>query len=86
MSSDPSYTVFIRLPFARGDFVDPLSVCFPSSWRTIADVQVEWDASKDKALWKILSKASKNSDIDCKYFTHILKTSLKLLGNELLVS
>lgn len=50
MSSDPSYTVFIRLPFARGDFVDPLSV--------------EWDASKDKALWKILSKASKNSDID----------------------
>ncbi|KAK0106753.1 hypothetical protein ONS96_004371 [Cadophora gregata f. sp. sojae] len=43
MSSDPSYTVFIRLPFARGDFVDPLS---------------------DKALWKILSKASKNSDID----------------------
>ncbi|PVH74970.1 hypothetical protein DL98DRAFT_518916 [Cadophora sp. DSE1049] len=50
MSSDPSYTVFIRLPFARGDFVNPLSV--------------EWDASKDKALWKILSKASKNSDID----------------------
>ncbi|CZT06526.1 related to Autophagy-related protein 29 [Rhynchosporium agropyri] len=50
MSSVPSYTVFIRLPFARGDFVDPISV--------------EWDASKDKALWKILSKASKNSDID----------------------
>ncbi|KAG4430573.1 hypothetical protein IFR05_013955 [Cadophora sp. M221] len=50
MSSDPSYTVFIRLPFARGDFVDPSSV--------------EWDASKDKALWKILSKASRNSDID----------------------
>ncbi|TVY91364.1 Autophagy-related protein [Lachnellula willkommii] len=50
-SSDPSYTVFIRLPFPRGDFVDPPSV--------------EWDAAKDKALWKILSKASKNSDIDC---------------------
>lgn len=30
-------------------------------------MQVEWDASKDKALWKILSKASKNSDIDCKF-------------------
>ncbi|CZR64050.1 uncharacterized protein PAC_13947 [Phialocephala subalpina] len=44
--SDPSYTVFIRLPFSRGDFVDPPSV--------------EWDAAKDKALWKILSKASKN--------------------------
>ncbi|PQE10666.1 multidomain presynaptic cytomatrix related protein [Rutstroemia sp. NJR-2017a BBW] len=48
--ADPVYTVFIRLPFPRGDFVDPPSV--------------EWDASKDKALWKILSKASKNSDID----------------------
>ncbi|ESZ93374.1 hypothetical protein SBOR_6251 [Sclerotinia borealis F-4128] len=47
---DPSYTVFIRLPFPRGDFVDP--------------PDVEWDAAKDKALWKILSKASKNSDID----------------------
>ncbi|KAI9640456.1 hypothetical protein NHQ30_011202 [Ciborinia camelliae] len=47
---DPSYTVFIRLPFPRGDFVDPPNV--------------EWDAAKDKALWKILSKASKNSDID----------------------
>ncbi|KUJ14221.1 uncharacterized protein LY89DRAFT_620563 [Mollisia scopiformis] len=48
--ADPLYTVFIRLPFPRGDFVDPPSV--------------EWDAAKDKALWKILSKASKNSDID----------------------
>ncbi|RDL36209.1 Uncharacterized protein BP5553_06821 [Venustampulla echinocandica] len=48
--SDPLYTVFIRLPFPRGDFVDPPFV--------------EWDAGKDKALWKILSKASKNSDID----------------------
>ncbi|RAL66739.1 hypothetical protein DID88_007522 [Monilinia fructigena] len=47
---DPSYTVFIRLPFPRGDFIDP--------------PDVEWDAGKDKALWKILSKASKNSDID----------------------
>ncbi|PQE16152.1 multidomain presynaptic cytomatrix related protein [Rutstroemia sp. NJR-2017a BVV2] len=52
--ADPVYTVFIRLPFPRGDFVDPPSV--------------EWDASKDKALWKILSKASKNSDIDCEFF------------------
>jgi len=27
--SDPSYTVFIRLPFPRGDFVDPPSVSNP---------------------------------------------------------
>jgi hypothetical protein len=66
-SSEPSYTVFIRLPFPRRDFVDPPSVShslFPNPKLTF---QVEWDPAKDKALWKILSKASKNSDIDCKY-------------------
>jgi hypothetical protein len=26
-ASDPTYTVFIRLPFPREDFVDPPSVC-----------------------------------------------------------
>ncbi|KAB2580402.1 Autophagy-related protein 29 [Lasiodiplodia theobromae] len=36
------YTVLVRLPFARGDFVDP--------------AQVEWDATKDQALWKIISR------------------------------
>jgi hypothetical protein len=33
----------------------------------LTKVQVEWDAAKEKALWKILSKASKNSDIDCTF-------------------
>ncbi|KAF7959416.1 hypothetical protein EAE96_001035 [Botrytis aclada] len=47
---DPTYTVFVKLPFPRGDFVDPPAV--------------EWDAGKDKALWKILLKAPKNSDVD----------------------
>ena len=44
------YTLLIRLPFPRGDFVDP--------------PQVEWDASKDRKLWKIISKNSKSADID----------------------
>ncbi|TGO53668.1 hypothetical protein BOTNAR_0289g00080 [Botryotinia narcissicola] len=48
--SDPTYTVFVKLPFPRGDFVDPPAV--------------EWDVGKDKALWKILLKAPKNSDVD----------------------
>ncbi|KAF7894257.1 hypothetical protein EAF00_007771 [Botryotinia globosa] len=48
--SDPTYTVFVKLPFPRGDFVDPPAV--------------EWDAGKDKALWKIFLKAPKNSDVD----------------------
>ncbi|POS83394.1 hypothetical protein EPUL_003074 [Erysiphe pulchra] len=47
---DPQYIVFIRVPFPRGSFVDPPFV--------------DWDASKDKHLWKILSNTSKNSDID----------------------
>jgi hypothetical protein len=28
---DASYTVFIRLPFPRGDFVDPPAVCHRST-------------------------------------------------------
>ncbi|CAD6503743.1 BgTH12-05488 [Blumeria graminis f. sp. triticale] len=46
-----SFTVFIRLPFPRKDFVDP--------------PPVDWDAVKDKQLWKIISNASKVSAIDC---------------------
>ncbi|KAI0174318.1 hypothetical protein BJ166DRAFT_144455 [Pestalotiopsis sp. NC0098] len=48
-SSDPTYTVFIRLPFPRGNFVDP--------------PPVNWDPSKDEALWNIVSGVSK-TDID----------------------
>lgn len=48
-SSDPTYTVFIRLPFPRGNFVDP--------------PPVNWDPSKDDELWNIVSNVSK-TDID----------------------
>ncbi|KAJ1335774.1 Atg29 N-terminal domain-containing protein [Microdochium nivale] len=48
-TSDPTYTVFIRLPFPRGDFVDP--------------PPVNWDLSKDEALWSIVSRVSK-TEID----------------------
>ncbi|KAL3487154.1 hypothetical protein BJX62DRAFT_246192 [Aspergillus germanicus] len=44
------FTVLIRLPFSRGDFVDP--------------PPVEWNAAKDQALWDILSRPSKGNDID----------------------
>ncbi|KZF21115.1 hypothetical protein L228DRAFT_248880 [Xylona heveae TC161] len=44
------FTVFIRLPFPRGDFVDP--------------PPVDWDASKDRSLWKVLSQASRSADIN----------------------
>ncbi|KAL1301428.1 hypothetical protein AAFC00_005682 [Neodothiora populina] len=45
------YTCFIRLPFPRADFVDP--------------PQVAWTSTKDRALWKIISKASSRKELDC---------------------
>ncbi|CAK3777172.1 Hypothetical predicted protein [Lecanosticta acicola] len=39
--NSPHYTVFIRLPFKRGEFQDP--------------PPVEWDATKDRRLWKLIS-------------------------------
>ncbi|KAF2653966.1 hypothetical protein K491DRAFT_705525 [Lophiostoma macrostomum CBS 122681] len=45
------FTTLIRLPFARGDFVDP--------------PQADWNAAKDRALWKVISKSSKTSDLNC---------------------
>ncbi|KAI1810002.1 hypothetical protein GGS20DRAFT_234159 [Poronia punctata] len=47
--AEPTYTVFIRLPFPRGDFIDP--------------PPVNWDSSKDEALWSIISRLSK-TEID----------------------
>lgn len=44
------FTVFIRLPFNRGDFVDPPPVA--------------WSAAKERALWDIISRQSKGNEID----------------------
>ncbi len=44
------FTVFIRLPFPRGNFVDPPPVA--------------WDSSKDRALWDILYRADKGREVD----------------------
>ncbi|KAF8525679.1 hypothetical protein BDD12DRAFT_689945, partial [Trichophaea hybrida] len=48
---EPQYTVFIRLPFSRNGFVDP--------------PRVDWDASKERYLWKMLSRGNRNTDLDC---------------------
>ncbi|KAL9133251.1 MAG: hypothetical protein Q9175_005568 [Cornicularia normoerica] len=49
---DVHYIVFIRLPFPRGDFVDPPSV--------------DWNTNKDRELSDLLSKSTaKGRDIDC---------------------
>nr|POE62517.1 autophagy-related protein 29 [Quercus suber] len=45
------YTAIVRLPFPRPQgFVDP--------------PPVEWDANKDKTLWKLISKANNSQDLD----------------------
>ncbi|KAK8201887.1 hypothetical protein M8818_005411 [Zalaria obscura] len=59
------YTCLIRLPFARGSFVDP--------------PQVEWDATKDKALWKIISKASNSKELDWEELSIRFEVSLQFL-------
>lgn len=48
--STTQFTALIRLPFSRGSFVDP--------------PQVQWDAEKDRQLWKVISKSSKTSDLN----------------------
>ncbi|EEQ35184.1 Atg29p [Microsporum canis CBS 113480] len=45
LASGPKFTVFIRLPFPRGDFVDP--------------PPVNWDVRNDRILWDVLSVAPK---------------------------
>ncbi|WQF82826.1 hypothetical protein CDEST_07840 [Colletotrichum destructivum] len=52
--TDPTYTVFVRLPILRGEFTDPRPVT--------------WDSTKDDVLWNILSNAAK-TEIDCKLQT-----------------
>ncbi|KAK6429345.1 hypothetical protein LTR95_014506 [Oleoguttula sp. CCFEE 5521] len=44
------YTLILRCPFPRNGFQDP--------------EPVSWDGTKDKALWKIISKTSNSKDID----------------------
>ncbi|OAG10431.1 uncharacterized protein CC84DRAFT_484173 [Paraphaeosphaeria sporulosa] len=51
--SGVQFTALIRLPFERGDFVDPQ--------------QATWDATKDRELWRIVSKSAKTKDLDCRW-------------------
>ncbi len=68
---DMKYHVYVRLPFKRGDFVDPR----PVSWsRLIArrwsetklHLQAEWDETKSEALWSIISGVAQ-TEIACQH-------------------
>ncbi|KAI5364510.1 hypothetical protein Slin15195_G040470 [Septoria linicola] len=60
----PHYTVFIRLPFSRGDFVDP--------------PPTNWTAAKDRQLWKLISK-SHSGDLDWEGLSHEFDVELNFL-------
>ncbi|KAI9841269.1 MAG: hypothetical protein M1837_000805 [Sclerophora amabilis] len=62
---DVHYTVLIRLPFPRHGFVDPPSV--------------DWNTSKDNALWKILSRTSNGREINWKDLAHDFQVPLPFL-------
>ncbi|KAJ5772252.1 hypothetical protein N7520_002781 [Penicillium odoratum] len=62
---ETNFTVFIRLPFPRGDFVDP--------------PPPEWNAAKDRALWEILSRPAKGDDIDWKALADNFNVTLQFL-------
>ncbi|CAO2657616.1 Nn.00g037420.m01.CDS01 [Neocucurbitaria sp. VM-36] len=52
--SSTQFTALIRLPFARGNFEDPPQLTG----------KVQWDAEKDRQLWKVISKSSRTSDLN----------------------
>lgn len=60
--SDVHYTVFVRLPFPRSDFQEP--------------PQVQWDFSKDKQLWKLISKVPNSKQLNWKQVSERLEAPL----------
>ena len=64
-SKEVHYTCFIRLPFKRDGFEDP--------------PPAEWDSTKDKALWKLVSKASSSTDMNWEEVAHRFDVSLPFL-------
>ncbi len=72
------FTVFVRLPFNRGDFVDP-----PPVWAEITIeidtililLQVAWNAAKEQELWAVISRQSKSNEINCRSGKYIHNTS-----------
>ncbi|KAF8424304.1 hypothetical protein EV426DRAFT_92349 [Tirmania nivea] len=59
------YVVYLKLPFARGGFVDP--------------PQVDWDSNKERALWRILSRTTRNQGIDWNHLAQQFQVSRAFL-------
>ncbi|KAI1607932.1 hypothetical protein EDD37DRAFT_7048 [Exophiala viscosa] len=59
------FTVFIRLPFNRGDFIDPPPVA--------------WSAAKESALWNIISRQAKGNEPDWRALSEQFEVSQSFL-------
>lgn len=59
------FTVFVRLPYKRGSFIDP--------------PPVSWSAAKERALWDILSRQSKSNEMDWKSMAERFQVTEKFL-------
>ncbi|KAG0637568.1 hypothetical protein HOY80DRAFT_1050926 [Tuber brumale] len=62
---EEKYIVYLRFPFARNGFVDP--------------PQVDWDAGKERYLWKVLSRSNRNTDLDWNALASHLQVSRAFL-------
>jgi hypothetical protein len=61
------FTVFVRLPFNRGNFVDPppVRLCpLCKHLQRLITSQVAWSNAKETKLWDVISR-QKGNDIDC---------------------
>ncbi|KAK9477286.1 hypothetical protein V1514DRAFT_334387 [Lipomyces japonicus] len=63
--SNPQYTVYLRFPFPRNGFEEP--------------APAEWNSSKETALWDILSKTHKRSDINWNQLANKFQVSVPYL-------
>ena len=69
VENDVHYTVLVRLPFERGEFVDP--------------PPVEWNAEKDRELWDLLSRSSaKGQDLDWNALAEQFDVTLAFLSQQ----
>ncbi|KAF8444414.1 hypothetical protein BGX38DRAFT_706014 [Terfezia claveryi] len=59
------YVVYLKLPFSRGGFVDP--------------PQVDWDGNKERVLWRILSRTTRNQGIDWNHLAQQFQVSRAFL-------
>ncbi|KAL2042973.1 hypothetical protein N7G274_004031 [Stereocaulon virgatum] len=65
---DVHYTVLIRLPFPRGDFVDP--------------PPINWSSTKERELWSVISSSPFGQELDLQEIANRFDVSLPFLSQQ----